>query len=110
MNNKWHLPSKDVLNAMYENNIGKFVNEYYWSSTGFNSDFAWFQDMGNGYQCISKKKYLTRFRAVRVLPEDHSEKENVFKIDDVEYQAFYTDAPVRLSWKAAKKYCKGNNK
>ena len=53
----WFLPSKDELNEMYLNigqgnalglgNIGGFANNYYWSSTEFDSH-AWVQYFTNG--------------------------------------------------------------
>ena len=55
----WFLPSKDELNAMYENigsgnslgleNIGNFALTYYWSSTQRNAYEAWKQNFGDGY-------------------------------------------------------------
>jgi hypothetical protein len=42
--NDWYLPSRDELNKLYLNQvaIGGFSSQYYWSSTEFFSDFAWY--------------------------------------------------------------------
>ncbi len=42
----WELPSKEVLNMMYlfKNEIEGFSSHSYWSSTEYNSTFAWYLD------------------------------------------------------------------
>ena len=102
---RWHLPTKDVLNAMYKN-IDGLDDGAYWSSSENGSIYAWFQYMSNGVQYLDSKFYSKQVRAVRVLPEVHTEKENVFKIKDKEYQAYRKDAPGDSNWKEAIKYCK----
>ena len=85
MNKRWHLPTKNVLKAIY--------------------------NKCDGYQYTGYKgSHFKRVRAVRALPEGHTERENVFKIDDINYQAYKEDAPDRMSWKDARKYCKELNK
>jgi len=63
----WYLPSKDELNALYQNKneIMGFSNTYYWSSTEYNETDAWGEDFTNGSQ-VSYAKYPTsRVRCVR---------------------------------------------
>lgn len=63
----WYLPSKDELNALYTNRvaIGGFANNWYWSSTEFNVDNAFFQHFQDGLQLTNDKSYPTYVRAVR---------------------------------------------
>ena len=107
--NKWHLPSKIELNAMYENMDG-FYDTAYWSSTEYNSRYVWTQYFDNGSQYfLNEKDYFKRVLAVRVLPEDHTEIENVFKFAGKEYQAYRKDAVCVLNWEEAKQYCEELN-
>jgi hypothetical protein len=48
----WYLPSKDELNKLWlsKDAIGGFSNDYYWSSTEFDSNNAWLQSFFNGGQ------------------------------------------------------------
>ena len=50
--NCWHLPSKNELSWLYEQKsvVGGFANNYYWSSTEYNSYTTWGQHFGNGSQ------------------------------------------------------------
>jgi uncharacterized protein (TIGR02145 family) len=64
----WYLPSKDELNKLYLNKvvIGGFATNYYWSSSEYNSDGAWAQYFGTGYQGYYTKSNNNSFvRAVR---------------------------------------------
>ena len=66
----WFLPSKGELNLMYENlyqqGLGGFTYDYYWSSSEFSSNDAWRQYFDTGSQVSSYKYYnTTRVRAVR---------------------------------------------
>ena len=73
----WFLPSKDELNTMYLNigqgnalglgNIGGFDSSYYWSSTEFDNDTAWEQDLGSGFQDFNDKDDYGSVRAVRAF-------------------------------------------
>jgi len=73
----WYLPSKYELNLMYRNigqgnalglgNVGGFNNYYYWSSTEYDSDDAWYQLFSNGEQSNYTKLYGFRVRAVRAF-------------------------------------------
>jgi uncharacterized repeat protein (TIGR02543 family) len=50
----WHLPTKNELDLMYQNlhkkGLGGFSNSYYWSSSEYNGNYAWFQNFSNGGQ------------------------------------------------------------
>jgi hypothetical protein len=73
----WYLPSKYELNLMYKNigqgnvlglgNVGGFANNYYWSSTEFDVNFAWLQNFYSGAQAYDGKVYATYVRAVRAF-------------------------------------------
>ena len=73
----WYLPSKDELNAIWDNlvddgtginsGVGGFAGNYYWSSSERSSSFAWYQGFGNGYQSNVNKYHSTRVRAVRAF-------------------------------------------
>jgi len=74
------LPSKDELNKMYLNigqgnalvleNFGGFANSggYYWSSSEFDSDDAWFQFFYGWVPVLHKvKDYSYGVRAIRAF-------------------------------------------
>ena len=74
----WFLPSKDELNLMYRQKgvIGGFADDYYWSSSEYDSgdarhqsEYAWFQNFGNGNQLYyyDFKTDDQRVRAVRAF-------------------------------------------
>src|SRR3989339_813494 len=70
----WFLPSKDELNAMYTNlqlsDFGGFADDYYWSSSEYDNDYAWgqlFFDLGIQND---PNKYSTLYvRAVRAFQQ-----------------------------------------
>jgi hypothetical protein len=66
----WYLPSKDELGKLYINRlaIGGFTSNYYWSSTEWDSNYAWRQYFGNGNQYTSDKDITNYVRAVRAFP------------------------------------------
>ena len=63
----WRLPTKDELNMIYKNKeeIRGFANYYYWSSTENDTNDAWSQDFGSGYQSNFSKYGSIYVRAVR---------------------------------------------
>ena len=74
----WYLPSNDELNEMYntigpgglEGNIGGFGNSndsYYWSSSEYNSNGAWFVGFDNGYTYLNNKNNTYRVRVIRAF-------------------------------------------
>ena len=71
--NDWFLPSKDELNEMYTNlyqqGLGGFDNDYYWSSssTEYISAIAWGQEFGDGFQFSNDKDFNANVRAVRAF-------------------------------------------
>ncbi len=67
----WFLPSRDELNLMYTNlkvhGVGGFVDFYYWSSSEYDTDYAWNQNFASGGQKSYPKMNATRVRAVRAF-------------------------------------------
>ena len=65
----WRLPTKDELDRMYNNKdlIGNFVNTNYWSSTEYNSDYAWMQVFIHRSIAITLKEGHINARAVKTI-------------------------------------------
>ncbi|MFW5768058.1 MAG: DUF1566 domain-containing protein, partial [Bacteroidota bacterium] len=63
----WYLPSKNELNAMYEqkDTLGSFENYAYWSSTEAGENEAWVQNFDNGNQSAYLKSTSAYIRCVR---------------------------------------------
>ena len=66
----WYLPSKEELNAMYQErlSIGGFFNAWYWSSTRRNTYYAYYQDFTDG--SISFEEYADTYR-VRCIRKEN---------------------------------------
>ena len=69
LSNGWRLPTKDELNLIYENKdrVGGFADDYYWSSTEGNNNYAWKQSFYNGKQYYYYKYNVCNVRAVRAI-------------------------------------------
>ena len=70
----WFLPSINELNQMYDNRatleaVSGFTafGIFYWSSTEYDNDYAWFQGFDFGYQYDYHKYYTNNVRAVRAF-------------------------------------------
>jgi hypothetical protein len=65
----WRLPTKEELDKMYDNKdlIGNFVNTNYWSSTDYNSDYAWMQVFTHKSIAITLKEGHINARAVKTI-------------------------------------------
>lgn len=74
----WYLPSKEELDLMYQNKAtidataganggSSFASAIYWSSSEYNSDYAWSQVFVDGYQYCPYKSDYMRVRAVRAF-------------------------------------------
>jgi len=66
----WYLPSKVELNLLYQQKdvVGGFAYRNYWSSKEIDSNGAWYQHFGDGFQsAIFKDAALLRVRAVRAF-------------------------------------------
>jgi len=66
----WYLPSKDELNKLWINRtaigLSSGISGYYWSSSEFDVNSAWFQYLVDGSQSAFYNKYSTSsVRAVR---------------------------------------------
>jgi hypothetical protein len=64
------LPTRREQSLLFANLKSEFESNYYWSSEqhAANSDYAWLQHFGGGYQDDNHKSYEGRARAVRRLP------------------------------------------
>ena len=65
----WRLPTKEELDKMYNNKdlIGNFVNNNYWSSTEYDSRYAWMQVFIHRSIAISLKEGHINARAVKSI-------------------------------------------
>ncbi|MHC6202766.1 Lcl domain-containing protein, partial [Breznakiellaceae bacterium SP9] len=72
----WFMPSKAELNLMYINlamkNLGSFKSEPYWSSSQYDTTWAWYQWFSDGSQGANAsynftKTYSYLVRAVRAF-------------------------------------------
>lgn len=65
----WFLPSKDELNALYENlkksGLGGLADYGYWSSTEDSDEYAWYHGFVSGQQKKFNKYNSSRVRAIR---------------------------------------------
>lgn len=63
----WYLPSKDELNKLYINKtvIGGFSNNWYWSSSQLDANYAWGMDFNSGTTGTNTKGFTDRVRAIR---------------------------------------------
>jgi len=70
---EWFLPSKDELDAMYENlhnqtpPLGNFAGSVYWSSSEVDDFTAWTQNFGSGFQYDDDKDFNFNVRCVRAF-------------------------------------------
>ena len=67
----WFLPSEGELMLMYTNlrqaGVGGFASNFYWSSTEFDSNIAWYQYFFSGLQFYDTKYDALPARAVRAF-------------------------------------------
>lgn len=65
----WRLPTKEELDKMYNNKdlIGNFVNNNYWSSTEYDSRYAWMQVFIHKSIAITLKEVYINARAVKSI-------------------------------------------
>jgi hypothetical protein len=65
----WYLPSQLELNKLYENQlaVGGFWSGNYWSSSEYNSTYAWVQAFDNGSISYTDKSNGLNVRAVRTF-------------------------------------------
>ena len=112
-NYKWHLPNKDILDAMYQNKdrIGGFASYCYWSSSEDSSITAWEQDFYYyySYQHNCTKDYRNRVRPVRALQTGHKETERIFTFGNQVYQVYPNDFNDLIDWKTAMEECEKLN-
>ena len=66
----WFLPNKDELNFLFESKVIEEPSTWYWSSTVYDSTFAWYQDFlasTAGYQGYYYMTHATSVRGFRVV-------------------------------------------
>ncbi len=65
----WYLPSQDELYKLYLNRtaIGGFASKYYWSSTEYNANIAYFQSFDYGSMLGNGKHGAFYVRAIRAF-------------------------------------------
>ena len=65
----WFLPSKNELGLLYQqrNEIGGFMEDFYWSSSEYDSLNAWYLYFPYGPQYFTKKDSTARVRAIRAF-------------------------------------------
>ena len=69
----WFLPSRDELALMYQNlyrqGLGRFLANFYWSSSEYSSDYAWYQIFSSDFHqpYITYKEVNYGVRAVRAF-------------------------------------------
>ena len=109
----WRLPDKEELDMMYRNlhkkGLGDFIDEIYWSSTEYGSNYAWSQSFINGVQYDGFDKIgNNRVRLVRVISNEGYEigedtpKGFVFDIeDDMVFECKKEDEPGTMDWDKA---------
>lgn len=63
----WRLPTREELHLMWLNKdtIGGFAAAYYWSSSEYSVNNAWYQYFNNGYHYDKINTYYFNVRAVR---------------------------------------------
>jgi hypothetical protein len=63
----WRLPTDKELNLLYINKdvVGGFAADFYWSSSEYDNNYAWYQHFSNGYQYYSNKPFTFYVRCVR---------------------------------------------
>jgi hypothetical protein len=68
LGNGWRLPTKEEIGLLYKRKegIGGFASDHYWSSSEYDSNYAWAQGFYNGDQYyLTNKYYNFRVRLVR---------------------------------------------
>ena len=119
LGNGWRLPSKEELEAMYEQlhkqGKGNFNDYWYWSSSQNNSGYAWYVFFGSGdvysydgygndfYSLNDEDDSSFQVRAVRALSTDGGYE--TFTIDGKTIQVATEDFPSTMNWDDAMSAC-----
>jgi len=67
--NDWRLPTIDELNDMHESELD-FDGIEYWSSTEYDNETFWFQDLKSGYSHCTYPIVIFHVRPVRTMVEE----------------------------------------
>jgi len=65
----WRLPTIDELNDMHESELD-FDGIEYWSSTEYDNETFWFQDLKSGYSHCTYPIVIFHVRPVRTMVEE----------------------------------------
>jgi hypothetical protein len=64
----WFLPSKDELNEMYKERTHLGISSgYFWSSSQYNHDVAWYQSLASGSRYYGSGKDDNSYGCVRAV-------------------------------------------
>ena len=111
----WRLPDKEELKLMYVNlhkkGLGNFTNKFYWSSSEFDSRYAWCRNFSNGNRYINDKYNDYQVRVVRVFKSQEDfeigqETANGFVFDiqgDMVFECKKENEPKEMYWDEAMK-------
>ena len=118
--NGWRLPTENELFNLWrnKNKIGRFTDNFYWSSTEMYSTTAYSKNFNNGKAQFITKESKYNVRAVRFLGEGDPIKNDSRK-KPVKISKFYTfgdldvseddikssNMDLRMEWADAKKVC-----
>ena len=61
-------PGQTAVTAFQSGGTEAFAADFYWSSSEYSANFAWFQGFIDGYQTVSNKTTNVNVRAVRRIP------------------------------------------
>jgi hypothetical protein len=111
----WRLPSLDELNILYtyQKRISGFADNYYWSSSELDNNYAWYQYFNDGRQGDFDKIKKIYVRAIRApeqsagSPKSNTDYKNIIgkpiKIGNIEVAQY--DFPEEMNSEDAKKAC-----
>ena len=63
----WFLPSCGELYQLYSSSVGNMTTDWYWSSSQYDGNYAWYQRFNLGYQGNLSKNVALYVRAIRAF-------------------------------------------
>jgi hypothetical protein len=102
LQNKWRLPTVEEFENVLYPNMDKIPNfekhSYYWSSSEYYSNYAWFFYFYSGAAYYSIKNYTLRVRAVRDVSPNSTNLSNSTIIGNLEV---YNQDLDKMNWRKA---------